>query len=67
MPSLPAWLVPEIASIFDVWQNAFSFYPNAISTVIVAQVDRWLRSIESRKQLTLRSSGEVEMLETDDP
>lgn len=67
MSVLPAWLVPEIASIFDVWQNAFSSYPNAISTAIVVQVDRWLRSIESRKQLTRRSSGEVEKPETEDP
>jgi len=51
---LPVWIVPEIASIFDVWQNAYSYLPNPISTAITAQVDAWLRSIESRKQLAGR-------------
>lgn len=67
LPNIPAWLVPEIASILDVWQNAFGSHPNAVSTAIVVQVDRWLRSIESRKQLRRAWRGEVEGPETEDP
>lgn len=54
IPNLPVWLVPEIASIFEVWQNALADLPNDISKAIIRQVDEWVRSIEAPRQLRSR-------------
>jgi len=45
---LPAHLIPQIASIFEVWQNALADIPNQISKSLLAQADQWLRSLEER-------------------
>lgn len=45
---LPVHLIPHIAAIFEVWQNALADAPNAVSQALLDQADRWLQSLEAR-------------------
>ncbi|RVJ89056.1 NACHT domain-containing protein [Sinorhizobium meliloti] len=45
----PASAVPDIVSVFEVWQHLCADIPNAISSRIVAAVAGWLYDIEDRE------------------
>lgn len=44
--SIPVKLYPDIVSIFDVWQNAFAGWRNAVSDAVLEQSWVWLRGVE---------------------
>lgn len=44
---IPVSVRPEMTSVFEVWQNALSDYPNPVSEAILKLTDSWLESIES--------------------
>lgn len=46
---LPAEVVPNLVSVFEVWQNAFSMTPNPLSQRIVDKALDWLIDIENRR------------------
>ncbi len=46
---LPAEVVPNLVSVFEVWQNAFSMTPNPVSQSIVDKTLDWLVDIENRR------------------
>ncbi|ODT32136.1 MAG: hypothetical protein ABS35_02785 [Kaistia sp. SCN 65-12] len=46
---LPAEVVPNLVSLFEVWQNAFSMTPNPVSQRIVDKALDWLIDIENRR------------------
>lgn len=46
---LPAEVVPNLVSVFEVWQNAFSMTPNPVSQSIVDKALGWLVDIENRR------------------
>lgn len=46
---LPAEVVPNLVSVFEVWQNAFWNAPNPVSQRIVACALDWLIDIENRR------------------
>lgn len=48
-PKLPARLVPDLLSVFEVWQNPFADHPNPTSQKIVAKSLEWLVDIEARQ------------------
>lgn len=45
----PAEVVPNLVSVFEVWQNAFSMTPNPVSQSIVDKTLDWLVDIENRR------------------
>jgi hypothetical protein len=45
----PIEAVPDILSVFGVWQNMLAEYPNGVSSAIVAVVRSWLEDIEDRQ------------------
>jgi len=44
--SFPISVVPDVVSVFEVWQNAWSDLPNLLSNRIVAKCMEWLIDIE---------------------
>lgn len=46
---LPAEVIPNLVSVFEVWQNAFSMTPNPVSQRIVEKALDWLIDIENRR------------------
>lgn len=46
---LPAEVIPNLVSVFEVWQNAFSMAPNPVSQHIVDKALDWLIDIENRR------------------
>lgn len=46
---LPAEMVPNLVSVFEVWQNAFSMTPNPVSQSIVDKALDWLVDLENRR------------------
>jgi ATPase family associated with various cellular activities (AAA) len=44
----PVTAIPDILTLFEVWQNAFRNDGNDVSQPIVAQAHAWLRDIEER-------------------
>jgi hypothetical protein len=48
LANIPVRLYPDVASVFDVWQNACAGIPNAISSAIVAHCGAWLLEMDSR-------------------
>jgi hypothetical protein len=48
LPNIPVRLYPDVASVFEVWQNACAGIPNAISSAIVAQCGTWLAEMDAR-------------------
>lgn len=45
----PIGAIPDLVSAFEVWQNAFSDAPNAVSTRIIDSVGKWLEDIDDRE------------------
>ncbi len=45
----PVEVVPNLVSVFEVWQNAFSMTPNPVSQRIVDKALDWLIDIENRR------------------
>lgn len=46
---LPAVVIPNLVSVFEVWQNAFSNAPNPVSQRIVDTALDWLIDVENRR------------------
>lgn len=46
---LPARLIPDLLSVFEVWQNPFAGFDNPTSRKIVTQCLAWLADIEERQ------------------
>lgn len=46
--NIPPQTVPDVISVFEVWQNAFSNIPNGISKEIVKKCYEWLTTIEEQ-------------------
>lgn len=47
---LPAGVIPNLVSVFEVWQNAFWSAPNPVSQCIIDCTLDWLIDIENRRQ-----------------
>ncbi len=45
---LPAGVIPNLVSVFEVWQNALSMTPNPVSQLIIDKALDWLIDIENR-------------------
>ena len=45
----PVAVIPDLISIFEVWQNALGDIPNRISASIIETADKWLEDIEDRR------------------
>jgi len=45
----PVAVIPDLVSIFEVWQNALCGVPNRISESIIEIADKWLEDIEDRQ------------------
>lgn len=45
----PVAVIPDLISIFEVWQNALGDIPNRISASIIETADKWLEDIEDRQ------------------
>jgi len=52
LDTISATLYPNVVSVFEVWQNAFSGLSNPISAAIVQQCGAWLREIDKRSERT---------------
>jgi hypothetical protein len=46
---IPAEIIPDVISAFEVWQNLLTDYPNEVSVGIVAAAHRWLEDLEDRE------------------
>ena len=46
--SLPCSVIPDIVSVFEVWQNALADFSNPLSNRIVTKCMEWLIDIEDR-------------------
>ena len=46
----PVRTIPDIVSVFEVWQNALADIPNAVSGRILALVQDWLEDIEDKRR-----------------
>lgn len=44
--ALPGWLIADVISIFEVWQNALADVGNAVSKRIVLRASEWLIELE---------------------
>lgn len=47
--NLPCTIIPDLISVFEVWQNAFSDFKNPMSPLIVSKCMEWLIDIEDRE------------------
>lgn len=47
--TLPVALIPDVVTIFEVWQNAFRRSNSPISNRLLEQVSQWLLSIENKE------------------
>jgi len=45
----PVAVIPDLISIFEVWQNVLGDVPNRISASIIETADKWLEDIEDRQ------------------
>lgn len=55
----PVAVIPDIVSVFEVWQNAWADHPNSISRQIMVLVHSWLIDIEDLTHAEdYRRSGE---------
>ncbi|WP_186183827.1 ATP-binding protein [Burkholderia gladioli] len=50
MDEIPRRLLPQILTLFEVWQNAIADSPNRISTMIVGYAAGWLSELEQRRE-----------------
>lgn len=46
MATLPHRLLPQVLTLFEVWQNAMAGVPNLITAVIVGHAGSWLTQLE---------------------
>ena len=46
--NVPVGVIPDVVAVFEVWQNMFGGYRNAVSTRIITVVSEWLEDIEDR-------------------
>ncbi|MFK4871886.1 hypothetical protein [Novosphingobium sp. ZW T3_23] len=47
---IPHRLLPQVLTLFEVWQNAIADSPNLISTMIVGHAADWLSELEQRHE-----------------
>jgi len=47
IPAIPQTLYPSVLAVFELWQNAFDGYPNAISRRLLEQCDQWLAALDA--------------------
>ncbi|BDU16678.1 ATP-binding protein [Lysobacter auxotrophicus] len=47
IPAIPQTLYPAVLAVFELWQNAFEGYPNAISRRLLGQCDQWLGALDA--------------------
>lgn len=50
MTAIPHRLLPQILTLFEVWQNAIADSPNPISAMIVEHAASWLSELEQRQE-----------------
>lgn len=50
MAVIPRRLLPQVLTLFEVWQNAIADSPNLISAAIVAHAAGWLSELEQRHE-----------------
>lgn len=43
-------LLPEVLTLYEVWQNAMADVPNDVSARIIAHASRWLEELEDRSE-----------------
>lgn len=67
LDQLPAHLVPHIAAIFEVWQNALSDIENPVSKALLTQSYQWLCSLDDRWAATVPRWGSTADKEAVDP
>lgn len=65
----PIEAIPDIVSVFEVWQNAMADIPNTTSERVLTIITRWLEDIEDRTEFRRGlsqplSSGALNELET---
>lgn len=46
----PVATIPDVVSVFEVWQNALADIPNAVSGRVLALVQDWLEDIEDKRR-----------------
>lgn len=47
IPTIPQTLYPAVLVVFELWQNVFDGYPNAISRRLLEQCDQWLEALDA--------------------
>jgi hypothetical protein len=50
MGAIPHRLLPQVLTLFEVWQNAIADSPNPISAMIVENAAAWLSELEQRHE-----------------
>lgn len=50
MSAIPHRLLPQVLTLFEVWQNAIADSPNPISAMIVEHAAGWLSELEQRQE-----------------
>ena len=50
MGTIPHRLLPQVLTLFEVWQNAIAGSPNPISAMIVEHAAGWLSELEQRQE-----------------
>lgn len=50
MGAIPHRLLPQVLTLFEVWQNAIADSPNPISAMIVEHAAGWLSELEQRQE-----------------
>jgi hypothetical protein len=55
----PPRLIPDVVSVFEVWQNMLSATPNALSDRIITVASTWLQQIQNRENRRPRRYGET--------
>lgn len=47
IPAIPQALYPAVLAVFELWQNVFEGYPNAISRRLLGQCNQWLAALDA--------------------
>ena len=50
LTAIPHRLLPQVLTLFEVWQNAIADSPNPISAMIVEHAASWLSELEQRQE-----------------